>query len=152
VKTVGFLFGTAFGFLIALAGLNNYEVIHNMLLLQDFQPFLIMGSAVAVSLCMLFVLERRGWVTPLGGALSLGRNNIERHHLTGAAIFGTGWALAGTCPAPALAMAASGAGLGLVVAGGLFAGLYARGVVEEARDAAPMTDLDIGKGATAGAS
>lgn len=143
MKTVGFLFGTAFGFLIALAGLNNYEVIHNMLLLDDLQPFLIMGSAMFVALGILFVLERRGWVTPLGGAMTLGRSNIQRHHITGAAIFGTGWALAGTCPAPALAMGASGAWFGFVVAGGLFAGLQARAMVEKA-SSEETGDLDLG--------
>lgn len=152
MRLAGFLFGTGFGFLIALAGLNDYEVIHNMLLLDDFQPFLIMGSAMVVALGILFVLERRGWSTPLGGALSLGRSNVQRHHISGAAIFGTGWALAGTCPAPALAMGASGALFGFVVAGGLFAGLHARALVEEAGASAPMADLDIGKTASAPAS
>jgi uncharacterized membrane protein YedE/YeeE len=153
VRRIGFLFGTGFGFLIALGGLNNYEVIHNMLLLDDLQPFLIMGSAMAVSLVILFALERRGWVTPVGGGvMELGRSSIKKHHITGAAIFGTGWALAGTCPAPALAMAASGAWFGLVVVVGLFLGLHARGVVEEAQDGPAMADLDIGQGATATAS
>jgi uncharacterized membrane protein YedE/YeeE len=149
VRTIGFLFGTAFGFLIALAGLNNYEVIHNMLLLDDLQPFWIMGSAMVVALGITFVLERRAWVTPLGGVMKLGRSSIQRHHITGAAIFGTGWALAGTCPAPALAMGASGALFGFVVAGGLFAGLHARALVEEARKEESMTDLDIGHRAPA---
>ncbi len=149
MRTVGFFFGTVFGFLIAIAGLNNYEVIHNMLLLDDLQPFLIMGSAMLVALPITFVLERRGWVTPLGGVMQLGRSSIKRHHVTGAAIFGAGWALAGTCPAPALAMGASGAMFGFVVAGGLFAGLHARALVEEAQKQEAMTDLDIGQGATA---
>jgi uncharacterized membrane protein YedE/YeeE len=120
VRLVGLLFGSAFGFLLALAGLNDYEVIHNMLL-----------------------LERKRWRTPFAGTLRPARSKIERHHITGSAIFGTGWAIAGTCPAPALAMTGSGALLGLVVVGGMFAGLMARDYAE-ARAGAEPSDLDTG--------
>jgi len=143
VKLVGFLFGTAFGFLIALGGLNEYEVIHNMLLLEDFQPYLIMGSAVAVAAPIVWLLERRGWTTPFAGPIRPGRSKTERHHITGSAIFGTGWAVAGTCPAPALAMTGSGAMLGVVVAAGLFAGLMTRDYVET-RAGIGLADLDLG--------
>ena len=145
MNLVGLAFGTAFGFLIALGGLNDYQVIHNMLLLEDFQPYLIMASAVAVAAPTLWVLERRHWTTTYGGELELARSRPQRHHIVGAAIFGTGWAVAGTCPAPALAMGASGAWLGFVVVGGLFAGLFARESVET-RPADPISaDLDMGR-------
>lgn len=147
MNLLGLAFGIAFGFLIALGGLNDYEVIHNMLLLDDAQPFLIMGSAVAVAAPALWVLERRGWATRFGGPLELARSRPQRHHIAGAAIFGTGWAVAGTCPAPALAMGASGGLLGLVVVGGLFTGLFARGVVEARLSQTAMADLDMGKAA-----
>ena len=145
MNLVGLAFGTAFGFLIALGGLNDYEVIHNMLLLEDFQPYLIMGSAVAVAAPTLWVLERRHWATVYGGELELARSRPQRHHIVGAAIFGSGWAVAGTCPAPALAMGASGAWLGLVVVGGLFAGLFARDSIETRSAAATAGDLDMGR-------
>jgi uncharacterized protein len=143
VRIVGLLFGSAFGFLLALGGLNDYEVIHNMLLLEDFEPYLIMGSAVAVAAPIVWLLERKRWRTPFAGTLRLARSKIERHHITGSAIFGTGWAIAGTCPAPALAMTGSGALLGLVVVGGMFAGLMARDYAE-ARAGAEPSDLDTG--------
>lgn len=143
MKLVGLFFGIAFGFLIALGGLNEYEVIHNMLLLEDFQPYLIMGSAVAVAAPALWLLERRGFTTPFAGRMSPGRSQVERHHIVGSAIFGTGWAMAGTCPAPALAMTGSGAMLGLVVVGGMFAGLMARDYAET-RSGVGLADLDLG--------
>lgn len=143
MKLVGFLFGTAFGFLIALGGLNEYEVIHNMLLLEDFQPYLIMASAVAVAAPIVWLLERRGWTTPFAGPIEPARSKTERHHIAGSAIFGTGWAVAGTCPAPALAMTGSGALLGVVVVGGMFVGLMARDYVET-RAGIGLADLDLG--------
>ncbi len=143
MKLVGFLFGTAFGFLLALGGLNEYEVIHNMLLLEDFQPYLIMASAVAVAAPIVWMLERRNWTTPFAGPISPGRSKAERHHIAGSAIFGTGWAVAGTCPAPALAMTGSGAMLGAVVAAGMFVGLMTRDYVET-RAGIGLADLDLG--------
>lgn len=99
MKLVGFLFGTAFGFLIALGGLNEYEVIHNMLLLEDFQPYLIMGSAVAVAAPIVWLLERRNWTTPFAGPIRPGRSKTERHHIAGSAIFGTGSEFGRSAPA-----------------------------------------------------
>ena len=83
-----------------------------------------MASAIAVSAPVLWWLERRQTTTPFGGELSLSRSKPERHHLEGGALFGVGWAIAGTCPAPALVMVSSGAMLGLVAMAGLFVGLH----------------------------
>jgi uncharacterized membrane protein YedE/YeeE len=46
--------------------------------------------------------------------------------VVGGALFGIGWAVSGTCPAPALVMLASGAGLAIVTIVGLFVGLNLR--------------------------
>ena len=143
MRLIGLLFGIAFGFLLALGGLNEYEVIHNMLLLEDLAPYLIMASAVAVAAPIVWLLERRRWSTPFAGAVRPGRSRPERHHIAGSAIFGTGWAVAGTCPAPALAMTGSGALLGVVVVGGMFAGLMARDYLET-RTGEGLADLDLG--------
>ena len=43
--------------------------------------------------------------------------------------FGTGWAVAGTCPAPAIAMATGGGFLAVFVIAGLDAGLWLRDAV-----------------------
>lgn len=92
------LFGLAFGFLFAAAGLNQYDVIHSMLLLENFEPFLIIGSAMGTALPVLWILEKRGWHTPLGGPLALTRWRFERKHIGGGIVFGTGWAVTGACP------------------------------------------------------
>ena len=54
------------------------------------------------------------------------RSKPQRHHVIGGALFGTGWAVAGTCPAPALGMISTGALLGFVGVAGLFTGLLLR--------------------------
>ncbi len=126
LNVFGGLFGASFGFVLAAARLHEYDTIHRMLRLQEFDVFLLMGSAIATSLPILWMLERRSIQTQFGGRLVLSRSKPQRHHLIGGAMFGAGWAVAGTCPAPALAMLASGASLALVAIVGLFAGLHLR--------------------------
>lgn len=124
LNAIGLLFGALFGGLLAGARLHEYDTIHSMLRLDEAYVFLMMGSAIAVSAPLLWLLERRGMNTPFGGELSLSRSMPERHHIKGGAMFGAGWAIAGTCPAPALVMISSGALLGLVALPGIFLGLH----------------------------
>lgn len=125
-KLVGLLFGAGFGFVLAAANLHEYTTIHNMLSLEEFDVFFLMGSAIAVSLPLLWIFEKRRVKTALAGTLSLSRSKPQRHHIVGGALFGIGWAVSGTCPAPALVMLASGAGLAIVTIAGLFIGLGLR--------------------------
>ncbi len=126
MNLVGLVFGILFGAVLGASNLHEYDTIHFMLRLDEFDVFLFMGSAIAVSAPILWLLERRGFVTPLGGKLALSRSLPERHHLKGGALFGVGWAIAGTCPAPALVMISSGAWMGLVALLGIFLGLHLR--------------------------
>ena len=101
-----------------------------------------MGLAIGISLPLLWILERRQVETVYGGRLTLSRSRIERHHIVGGALFGTGWSIAGTCPAPALAMLSSGATYGAVAVVGLFIGLWLR----DRQVAAGATAPSIGDG------
>lgn len=126
MHAVGFLFGLGFGFIIAAVRLNEYDVIHNMLLLRDWEPYLFMASAIGVAAPLLWLLERRRFHTPLAGRLLVGRSPLQRHHLGGAAVFGTGWAVAGTCPVPAATLLGNGTLLGIVVVAGILGGSAVR--------------------------
>ena len=95
-----------FGFLIVASGLSSYTVIHDMLLLREPDVFLLMGPSFAVAMPLLWILRRRKWKTPMAGELNRNRVPNERKHVYGGAIFGAGWASAGTCPGPAIGMAA----------------------------------------------
>jgi hypothetical protein len=139
VKLAGFAFGAAFGFLIAAAGVNRYDVIHRMLLLQEIDVYLIMGSAVAVAAPLLMLMQRGRVRTLLGGPLRVSRAPVQPGNVAGAAVFGSGWAIAGACPGPAIAMVAGGAIPGAAVMAGLFAGVLLR-------------DAAVGQAATAGHS
>lgn len=123
---VGGLFGAGFGFVLAAGKLHDYDTIHATLRFESFYVFGLMGLAIGVSLPLLWILERRGTKTVYGGTLSLSRSRVERHHIVGGVLFGAGWSIAGTCPAPALAMLASGATYGAIAVVGLFIGLWLR--------------------------
>jgi hypothetical protein len=127
------LFGLAFGFLFAAAGLNQYDVIHRMLLLENLDPFLIMGSAVATATPILWLLERRAWHSRLGGRLELRRSPIERRHLYGGIVFGAGWAITGACPGTLSTTLGAGSLLGLPMVVGVLIGIAARDTVVERR-------------------
>ncbi|MBA4179488.1 MAG: hypothetical protein C0506_02770 [Anaerolinea sp.] len=134
MKSAAFLMGAAFGFLVAAARLSDYQVIHDMLLLREPDVFLLMGSAVGVAAPILLILERRRIQTMFGGELTVLRQPVTRRTVMGAAVFGSGWAVAGTCPVPALAMTVSGSGLGLVVAVGLFGGIALRDSIDRKKN------------------
>ncbi len=128
MNATGLVAGTLFGGLLAGGLLHEYDTIHNALVLEDLYVFFVMGSAIAVAAPLLWLLERRSTPTLMTGLLHLSRSKPERHHVVGGVLFGTGWALAGTCPAPALVMLSSGAWLALVAIAGIFLGLYVREV------------------------
>ena len=126
LNLIGGLFGAGFGFVLGAARLHQYDTIHKMLRFDEPDVFFLMGAAIATSLPLLWLLERRNARTVFGGPLALSRSTPQRHHIVGGALFGAGWAVAGTCPAPALVMLSSGAGLALVAVTGLFLGLQVR--------------------------
>ena len=123
------LVGAAFGFLLTASGLGDYWTIHDGLLLENPYIFEMMGSAMAVAWVGLAVLRRIGR-TRYAGRLALPHGRIERRHVWGGAVFGLGFGVGATCPGMTVAMTATGGLYGLVVLGGLLAGLWLRGRVE----------------------
>lgn len=138
MNVTGLVAGSLFGGLLAGGLLHEYDTIHNTLVLEDLYVFFVMGSAIAIAAPLLWFLERRHTKTVLAGLLQTSRSKPERHHVVGGVLFGVGWALAGTCPAPALVMLSSGAWLALVAIAGIFLGLYIR----EIQTRVPLTPGD----------
>jgi hypothetical protein len=137
VNLTGLGVGIAFGFLIQAAGFGDADFIHRMLLLQNWYPWEVFAAAIAVGVPAFWLLERRKWVTPLGGQLKLNRTSIRPRHFYGGLLFGAGWAFSTTCPVPAIAMVAGGGALGLAVMAGLFAGIMIGDRIAEGQVHAP---------------
>lgn len=100
--------GAMFGVGLTVSGMTDPAKILGFLdVAGDWDPslaFVMLGALAAYGSLRLLVLRRR---EPLrGGSFthcpSFGEERIDRRLLTGAAIFGIGWGLAGLCPGPAL--------------------------------------------------
>jgi uncharacterized protein len=81
---------------------------------------------VAVAAAGLALLRRAG-TTRYGGRLLLPHGPARRPQVDGAAIFGVGFGLTGTCPGGAVAVVATGGLGGLLVLAGLVSGMWLRG-------------------------
>ena len=80
---MGLLFGACFGGLLGAANLHEYDTIHAMLRLDEFDVYGLMASAIVVAAGLLWWLERRPTSTVFDGRLTLQRSRPKRHHIVG---------------------------------------------------------------------
>ncbi|MEA2457148.1 MAG: uncharacterized protein QOC95_120 [Thermoleophilaceae bacterium] len=109
VRAAAALFGAAFGFLISWGQFSDPDRIRDMLLLKDPYLYLMMASSIVVAGTGTWLLRRRRSRALLTGEeIRVERTRPERRHVVGAAIFGVGWAVADSCPAPIAAQLTQG--------------------------------------------
>ena len=132
--------GALFGFGLALSGMVQPEVILSFLQFRDWGLMLVMGGALAVTLCA-YQLAPRWRRTPLlGAAFEAHTARMHRDTFVGSALFGIGWGLSGVCPGPAIAGLGAGNLQMLWVIAGLAAGAWLQAVLAlpSAAEAAPQ--------------
>lgn len=121
------LSGAVFGFGLSLSTMIRPEVVLDFLRFRDFGLLLVLGGAVAVTLCTYQLAPRLLKKPWLGRAFEKHQSELSGRMLLGAALFGAGWGLCGVCPGPAIA----GLGVGnwplLLALVGIFAGAYVQG-------------------------
>lgn len=125
------LVGVVFGAALFLTGMADYDVIHDGLLFRSPHLYLLMVATLTTGGTLLWLSRRHDVRTVFDGPLAIVRDPVERKHLAGGVIFGTGWAIAGTCPGAVAAMAASGKPLALIVMAGVAIGVTLRDMQEE---------------------
>ncbi len=140
INLVALFFGLTFGFAFSAAGFNQYDIVHRTLLLQYWAPWLVFASAIGTAMPLLWILEARGWHTPLGGKLTPKRWEIGRDRVLGGAVFGVGWAVTGACPGTVSTMVVAGGLLGIVPLAGIIAGIVLRDVMVERAARHPAVD------------
>ena len=116
-----------------------------MLKLDEFYVFGFMGSAIFIATIGLGILESRNTKTRFGGMIALQRSDVKANHLKGGAIFGCGWAIAGTCPAPVIVMLTSGVFLSLIVIAGILSACLANKQVAGFGDGEHRLTNQVGK-------
>jgi uncharacterized protein len=124
VRFAACAFGVAFGFLISWGQFSDPDRIRDMLLLKDAYLYLMMFSAIAVAGAGTLLLRRRRARAVLTGEpIEVERTRPERRHMVGAAVFGLGWAVVDSCPAPIAAQLTQGVVWSLFSIAGVFLGV-----------------------------
>ena len=122
--------GTVFGFILSRSGAADYDFIQAMFLLESFQLYGIMGTAVALTAAGLWVLKRRGR-TASGQSLQIELKPLNRGTIAGIVLFGIGWSLAGMCPGPIFVTIGEGKIYALAALAGAVTGAAAFGISYE---------------------
>jgi uncharacterized membrane protein YedE/YeeE len=122
--------GTVFGFILSRSGAADYDFIQAMFLLESFQLYGIMGTAVALTAAGLWVLKRRGR-TASGQSLQIELKPLNRGTIAGSVLFGIGWSLAGMCPGPIFVNIGEGKIYALAALAGAVTGAAAFGISYE---------------------
>ena len=127
-RVAGLLFGVGFGFWLAWARFTQYDVILDGLRFREAYLGLMFGAAVLTAGAGLRLLRAAGARALLDGApVGWTTQPVRRAHVVGSALFGVGWAVAGTCPGPAAAQIGQGHLAGLFTSAGIFAGVALQG-------------------------
>jgi len=93
--------GAAFGYVLSRSGAADYNYIQRMFLLESFQLYGIIGTAVVVTAPAIWILKRRG--RSLSGApINVESKPGHRGNVVGGVLFGIGWSICGMCPGPIL--------------------------------------------------
>lgn len=118
-------FGVLFGFVLSRVGATDYDAIATMFLLEDFHLAGVIGVAVVVAGVGLGVI-RRARSGPLARwAACVEEKPMKPGLVLGAALFGTGWAITGTCPGTGLAQIGEGKVMGVFTVCGMLLGAAA---------------------------
>lgn len=120
--------GTVFGFVLSRSGAADYDFIQGMFLLTNFQLYGIIGSAVAITAPLLWLLKRYG-KTLTGKPLVIELKPGHRGNVFGGILFGIGWSITGMCPGPILVNIGEGKVYALAALAGSLIGAAVFGVL-----------------------
>jgi uncharacterized protein len=124
IRVAAILFGSGFGFLLSWGQFTSPDRIRDMLLLEDAYLYEMMFSAMAVGFIGIRLLRRfhaRALVS--GDLVAWVTERPARHHITGAFLFGLGWAITDSCPAPIAGQLAQGVWWSIATIAGVFVGI-----------------------------
>ena len=119
------LFGLSFGYFLSKGRATDYDSILNMFLFREFQLFGLIGTAILVTALGIFLMNQKGGKTVSGEKVEWSQPEFRKDRLIGAALFGVGWALAGTCPGTAVAQLGEGKVSALFTVVGILVGVWA---------------------------
>ena len=138
------VFGTAFGWVLSRSGAADYGFVQGMFLLDNFQLYGIIGTAVAVTAPGLWLLKRAGR-TATGQTLRVTPKPRHPGNIVGGVLFGIGWSITGMCPGPILVNIGEGKVYALGALAGALVGAWLFGVLyERLRAPLHLPNLEMG--------
>jgi len=110
------------------SGVSNYDVIREMFLLRSIHLYGVLGVAVGLTFAAYFIIKILKVKSLIKKeVIDMSVEPFGKKHIIGGLLAGSGWALTGACPGPALALIGFGTLPGIFIALGIFAGVYVFG-------------------------
>lgn len=123
MRLAGLLVGLVFGVVLCWSGMSDPDVIRGALLFEESYLFLFFASAVIVASVGVRLLRgRRSLLTR--ERIDWRSTPVQRRHIAGSVLFGTGWALADACPGPIATQLGQGIVWSLFTLAGVVAGIW----------------------------
>jgi uncharacterized protein len=123
VRLAGLLIGLVFGVVLSWSGMSDPDVIRGALLFEESYLFLFFASAVLVASVGVRLLRgRRSLLTR--ERIDWRSTPVQRRHIAGSVLFGTGWALADACPGPIATQFGQGIAWSLFTLAGVVVGIW----------------------------
>ena len=123
MRLAGLLVGLVFGVVLSWSGMTDPDVIRGALLFEESYLFLFFASAVLVATVGIRLLRgRRSLLTR--ERIDWRSTPVQRRHIAGSVLFGTGWALADACPGPIATQLGQGIVWSLFTLAGVVVGIW----------------------------
>ena len=123
MRLAGLLVGLVFGVTLSWTGMSDPDVIRGALLFEESYLFLFFASAVLVATVGVRLLRgRRSLLTR--ERIDWRSTPVQRRHIAGSVLFGTGWALADACPGPIATQLGQGIAWSLFTLAGVVVGIW----------------------------
>ena len=123
--------GLLFGIVFTKAEIISWFRIQEMFRLQSFHMYGVIGSAIAVGMLSVWLIQRFQIKTIYGEPITFHPKKFNKGQVYGGLIFGLGWALTGACPGPLFAQIGTGAVAVVVVLLSAIAGTWVYGYFRE---------------------
>lgn len=126
------LLGVFFGIVLTKSEAISWYRIYEMFKFQSFHMYGIIGSAVTISMILMYFFRKGIIKDYLGNKINIKEKKKGFiRTLVGGTIFGLGWALAGACPAPIFVLIGNGFLSLIVVLLGAVIGAFIYGLLSK---------------------
>lgn len=125
------LLGIVFGIVFVKAEIISWYRIQEMFRLDSFHMYGVIGSAVFVGVCSVWIIKRFSIKTLQGEVVVFHEKKFHWGNVIGGVLFGLGWAITGACPGPLFAQIGSGFPVIVVTLLSAIGGTWVYGLLRE---------------------